>query len=134
MEDETTAIYAAIGAEQPFFDLVDVFYQGVETDTLLRPLYPDDLTQTKRHTALFLLQRFGGPAHYQAERGHPRLRMRHVPFQIGRAESDAWLGHMSAAVDSVPAFTPFRVILQRYFAESAAFLINHSEVPAVGNG
>ena len=80
---------------------------------------------------MFLIQRFGGPAQYQAERGHPRLRMRHMPFQIGPAESDAWLRCMFGALDAVPAFAPFVPILHTYFADSAAFLINHSEIPAI---
>jgi hemoglobin len=131
MEDPTTEIYAQIG-DAPFYELVEAFYAGVETDPVLRPLYPDDLTQAKTHLALFLIQRFGGPTQYQTERGHPRLRMRHVPFQIGPAESDAWLRCMFHALDTVPAFTPFAPILQKYFADSAAFLINHHEIPALG--
>lgn len=132
MEDPTTEIYAQIGGDQPFYELVDVFYAGVEADPVLRPLYPDDLTKAKEHLALFLIQRFGGHAQYQSERGHPRLRMRHIPFQIGAAESDAWLRHMFQAVDTVPAFAPFRSILRPYFSDSAKFLINHSEVPSLG--
>lgn len=132
MEDETTEIYARIGSDEPFYALVEAFYAGVEADPLLRPLYPDDLTQAKQHLALFLIQRFGGHPQYGAERGHPRLRMRHLPFRIGPAESDAWLRCMSHAVATVPAFAPFQAILQRYFADSAAFLINHHEIPALG--
>lgn len=132
MEDETTEIYAKLGSDAPFYELVDAFYLGVEADPVLRPLYPGDLTQAKQHLALFLIQRFGGHAQYQAERGHPRLRMRHVPFQIGPAESDSWLRCMFHAVDTVPAFTPFAPILQKYFVDSAAFLINHHEIPALG--
>lgn len=132
MEDETTEIYAKLGDDGPFYALVEAFYAGVQADPVLRPLYPDDLTQAKQHLVLFLIQRFGGHAQYQTERGHPRLRMRHVPFQIGPAESAAWLRCMSHAVDTTPAFVPFAPILQKYFAESAAFLINHHEVPALG--
>ncbi len=131
MEDPTAEIYAQIGDDQPFYELVDVFYSGVEADPVLRPLYPDDLTKAKEHLALFLIQRFGGPTHYRAERGHPRLRMRHIPFQIGAAESEAWLRHMFHALEIVPAFGPYRNILQPYFADSAAFLINRSEVPSL---
>ena len=133
MEDETTEIYAKLGSDQPFYELVEAFYAGVEADSTLRPLYPDDLTQAKLHLALFLIQRFGGPTQYQTERGHPRLRMRHVPFQIGLAESEAWLRCMFHAVDTVPAFAPFQAVLQKYFADSAAFLVNHHEVPALGS-
>ena len=129
MEDPTTEIYAQIGDDQPFYELVDVFYAGVDADPVLRPLYPDDLTQAKAHLALFLIQRFGGHAGYQTQRGHPRLRMRHIPFQIGAAQSEAWLRHMFHAVDTVPAFVPFRDILRSYFSDSARFLINHNEVP-----
>ncbi|MGI4787901.1 MAG: hemoglobin-like protein [Janthinobacterium lividum] len=133
MQDASTEIYAQVGEDQPFFDLVDVFYRGVESDPVLRSLYPDDLTPAKEHLALFLIQRFGGHDRYHRERGHPRLRMRHVPFQIGRVESDAWLRQMFAAVEAVPAFHPFRDIMQRYFAESAAFLINRHEIPSLTN-
>lgn len=131
MDDETTKIFPCLGDEQPFYDLVDAFYQGVETDPLLRPLYREDLAPAKLHMAWFLIQRFGGPVHYGENRGHPRLRMRHVPFRIGPAESEAWLHHMNAAIAATPAFAPFEKIMQDYFASSAAFLINHSEVPSV---
>jgi hemoglobin len=126
MDDETTLIYDRLGGPESFFSLVEEFYRRVENDTLLRPLYPDDLTAPQEHMALFLIQRFGGPTHYSDNRGHPRLRMRHMPFQIGVAERDAWLDHMNAAVDSIPAFAPYREILRRYFTDSAAFLVNHS--------
>ena len=131
MVDETSEIHARVGEDQPFFDLVEAFYRGVETDPTLRPLYPQDLTHAKQHLAWFLIQRCGGPLRYQEERGHPRLRMRHVPFRIGLAESEAWLRHMNAAVAAIPAFAPFRDVLGRYFSDSAAFLINHSEIPTI---
>ncbi len=81
-----------------FVDLVDRFYLGVAGDPLLRPLYPDDLTESSRHLALFLMQYWGGPTTYNEERGHPRLRMRHAPFVIGPSEREAWLRHMIAAL------------------------------------
>jgi hemoglobin len=94
-------LYDAVGG-QPFFDeLIERFYRGVESDPVLRPLYPDDLTGPKRHLALFLGQYWGGPTTYSDERGHPRLRMRHAPFVIREAERDAWLRHMAAALDSL---------------------------------
>lgn len=131
MDDETTLIYERIGRPEPFYALVEEFYRGVENDAVLRPLYPDDLTEAKAHLAMFFIQRFGGPTHYGDRRGHPRLRMRHVPFRIGLAEKEAWLRQMDAALDRVADFSPFREVLSRYFAESAAFLVNHSEVPTV---
>jgi hemoglobin len=95
------ALFERVNGEQFFVDLVDRFYLGVAGDLLLRPLYPDDLTESKRHLALFLMQYWGGPATYNEQRGHPRLRMRHVPFVIGPAERDAWLRHMRGAVDQM---------------------------------
>jgi hemoglobin len=88
-----------VGGEQFFTDLVDRFYLDVAGDPLLRPLYPDDLFESRRHLALFLMQYWGGPPTYNDQRGHPRLRMRHAPFVIGPAERDAWLRHMRSAVD-----------------------------------
>lgn len=86
---------------QPWFDaLVERFYEGVEADPALRPMYPDDLEPGKRHLALFLAQYWGGPGTYSQERGHPRLRMRHVAFAIGAEARDAWIGHMTSAVEA----------------------------------
>jgi hemoglobin len=87
-----------VGGEPFFVDLVNRFYLGVAGDPLLRPMYPDDLRESSRHLALFLMQYWGGPGTYGEERGHPRLRMRHAPFVIGSAERDAWLRHMLNAV------------------------------------
>ncbi len=129
MDDETTLIYDRVGGDAPFYDLVEAFYAGVETDTVLRPLYPQDLTHAKEHLALFLIQRFGGHTGYGDKRGHPRLRLRHVPFHIGEAEKEAWLRHMFAAIKTVPAFAPFQEALHKYFTDSAAFLVNTNTLP-----
>jgi len=96
-------LYARVGGEAFFVDLVDRFYVGVAGDPLLRPLYPDDLAESSRHLALFLVQYWGGPTTYGEERGHPRLRMRHAPFVIGPAERDAWLRHMEEALAQLEA-------------------------------
>ncbi|HEX2903821.1 MAG TPA: globin [Jatrophihabitans sp.] len=94
--------YDAVGGEATFRALVERFYAGVAEDALLRPLYPEeDLAPAADRLTLFLVQYWGGPSTYSQTRGHPRLRMRHVPFQIGAAERDAWLRHMKAALDSL---------------------------------
>ena len=97
------ALYDRVGGEQFFVDLVDRFYLGVAGDPLLRPLYPEDLAESARHLALFLVQYWGGPGTYNEQRGHPRLRMRHAPFVIGPAERDAWLRHMEGALAGLEA-------------------------------
>ena len=94
--------YDAVGGEETFRRLVHRFYQGVADDPVLRPLYPEqDLSGAEDRLRMFLVQYWGGPRTYQEQRGHPRLRMRHVPFAIGEAERDAWLRHMREAVDSL---------------------------------
>ena len=98
MTDEPS-LYDAAGG-MPFFEaLVGRFYDGVAVDPVLRPLYPEpDLAGARHRLTLFLAQYWGGPTTYDAERGHPRLRMRHAPFAIGPVERDAWLARMREAI------------------------------------
>jgi hemoglobin len=127
VDDEVNA-FEAVGGEGFFVDLVDRFYEGVAADPLLRPLYPDDLTDSTRHLALFLQQYWGGPTTYDLERGHPRLRQRHMPFVISEAERDAWFRHMAAALDRVVTERGTAPELEArmldYFAHAADFLVN----------
>lgn len=119
-----STLYERVGG-QPFFDqLVESFYDGVTRDPVLRPLYPEDLAAPKRHLALFLGQYWGGPATYSDERGHPRLRMRHVPFVIGLAERNAWLDHMVDAVRSSGVAAEIQTELIEYFEMASRSLIN----------
>ena len=122
------ALFDRVGGERFFFDLIDSFYLGVAGDPLLRPLYPEDLTEPKHHLALFLVQYWGGPSTYNETRGHPRLRMRHAPFIIGPAERDAWLRHMNAAVarmvETQRLTPPDAEELDAYFVMAAQSLLN----------
>jgi hemoglobin len=96
-----TTLYDQVGG-QPFFErLVEAFYVVVESDELLRPMYPDDLEAARRHLVIFLVQYWGGPTLYVQERGHPRLRMRHAAYRITKKARDAWLAAMNAALASV---------------------------------
>ena len=109
----------------PFFEhLVTRFYEGVAGDPVLRPLYPDDLGPSTRHLTLFLAQYWGGPSTYDAERGHPRLRMRHAPFAIGPGERDRWLVHMRAAVEAMTPPEPVERALTEYFEMAAEAMRN----------
>ena len=117
-------LYDRVGG-QPFFDvLVERFYAAVDADPVLRPLYPDDLTDPKRHLSLFLGQYWGGPPAYGEERGHPRLRLRHAPFVIRLAERDAWLSHMTEAVRSLSVEQDIEQELVEYFEMASRSLIN----------
>jgi len=121
-----TNVYDFVGGMETFRRIVDHFYEGVETDPVLRPMYPEELAEPRERLALFLAQFFGGPQTYSESRGHPRLRQRHVPFQIGQAERDAWMGHMRAAIDESDVAEPAREVMLKYFEDASTFLINQS--------
>ena len=91
--------YEYFGGEPFFESLVTAFYERVATDPVLRPMYPPgDLTPARRRLTMFLEQYWGGPGTYSEERGHPRLRMRHVGFHIDSGARDRWLAHMYEAM------------------------------------
>lgn len=122
---QTRTIYDEVG-EEAITRMVAAFYRRVETDPVLRPLYvEDDLEGAERRLRLFVIQYFGGPTNYSAERGHPRLRMRHSPFKIGEAERDAWVRAMLEAAQEAGIPEPAYNIMRRYFEDAATFLINH---------
>ena len=119
------SVYELAGGEPVFRLLVRRFYARVADDPVLRAVYPDeDLSGATERLTLFLIQYWGGPSTYSEQRGHPRLRLRHRPFAIGQAERDAWLGHMTAAVDSLDLAPPVRKALLDYFATASTAMIN----------
>lgn len=120
-------VFAAVGG-RPFFDRMVVrFYAGVADDPVLRPLYPDDLTESIAHTAGFLAQYWGGgTVHYSDERGHPRLRMRHGHVAIGPAQRDRWVHHMTEAVHEEDLPPALEQKLLAYFQAGATAMINVS--------
>ena len=119
------ALYDELG-EGFFIDLVDAFYVEVAADALLRPMYPEDLSESRRHLQLFLIQYWGGPSTYSDERGHPRLRMRHVPFAIDDEARAAWLRAMRAAMATLAdSLSPEQAReLDDYFVMAARTLRN----------
>lgn len=128
MTHPTKSIYDVIGSEG-FERLVAAFYRNVANDPVLRPLYPEfDLEGAEYRLGLFLIQYFGGPQHYNAERGHPRLRMRHGSFRIGQQERDAWVNDMLAALDEAEIPEPARTTMSEYFSGAATFLINDTSI------
>jgi hemoglobin len=130
--EPAVSVYEAAGGEETFSRLVERFYAGVAQDPVLRPLYPQDpvmFAAAAEHLRLFLIQYWGGPGWYSERRGHPRLRMRHAPFAIGRGERDAWMGHMQAAVDSLGLELPIRQALLEYFEMAATAMMNRGGPP-----
>lgn len=119
------SVYSLVG-EESFRRLVHAFYSRVYADPLLRPIFPDDRAGAEERLTLFLIQYFGGPTTYSDRRGHPRLRMRHLPFAIGQAERDAWYGHMLAAIDEVGIAEPARTAIREYADSGSTFMINQA--------
>jgi hemoglobin len=119
------SVYELAGGEPTFRLLVKRFYARVAADPSLRAVFPDeDLSAAAERLTLFLIQYWGGPTTYSEQRGHPRLRMRHQPFAIGQAERDAWLGHMTAAVESLDLAPAVRQVLLDYFEAASTAMIN----------
>jgi hemoglobin len=122
---QTETFYEQVGGEDTFRRLVHRFYEGVAEDPVLRPMYPEeDLGPAEERLALFLMQYWGGPRTYSDERGHPRLRMRHMPFKVDRAAHDAWLKHMRDAVDSLGLAPEHERQLWDYLVYAANSMIN----------
>jgi hemoglobin len=118
-------LFELVGGEEFFVKLVDGFYQGIETDEVLSVMYQGhDLAQARRHLALFLQQYWGGPTIYQSERGHPRLRMRHMPFVIDADARDRWLDHMQASLEQLEMPITAREELWNYLVAAANSLVN----------
>jgi hemoglobin len=124
-------VYERCGG-MPFFErLVEVFYTGVEHDEVLISLYPEphDLDPARRRLTLFLAQYWGGPLTYLDERGHPRLRLRHMPFTVGPLQRDRWLVHMVHAVHTCTDDAELRAVLLDYFVPAAEHLRNDTGLP-----
>jgi hemoglobin len=122
------SFFDAVGGHDTFVRLVDAFYDGVADDPVLRPMYPEeDLGPAKERLTMFLEQYWGGPTTYSAQRGHPRLRMRHMPFKVNPDARDRWLAHMRTAVDSLGLAPIHESQLWDYLERAAFSMINTFE-------
>ena len=122
---EPESFFEAVGGEPTFRKIVARFYAEVAEDEVLRRLYPEpDLGPAEERLRLFLMQYWGGPHTYSERRGHPRLRMRHVPFTIGPLERDAWLRAMRVAVDEAELPEALDKQLWNYLETAAQSLVN----------
>ena len=128
-EQEKFVVYDAVGGGEFFDELVERFYKEVESNDLLRPLYPDDLGPPKARLAGFLSQYWGGPSDYSKTRGHPRLRMRHAPYTISIYERDAWMTCMRLALEAMEMPKNIKDIMFDYFENAATHLINSTHQP-----
>jgi len=115
-----------VGGRATFEKLVRAFYEGVATDEVLLPMYPEqpDLEGAIQRLTGFLEQYWGGPTTYSDERGHPRLRMRHMPFRVNPDARDRWLKHMRAALDTLELPPLQDATLWAYLDRAAQAMVN----------
>lgn len=124
-------IYATLG-EEGFTKLTSAFCRRMKEDDLVGPMYPEnDWEGSEERLRDFLLFRFGADQRYLEKRGHPRLRARHLPFRIGVAERDRWIGLMTGAAEEVIADQLVRDALMAFFIQVADFMRNQPEDPVV---
>lgn len=111
--------------EEGIHQLVSAFYRRVKSDNVLGPLYPkEDWEGAEQRLADFLVYRCGGSEKYIQERGHPRLRMRHMPFKIGEKERDRWISLMTEAMLEREIENPAAELLSVFFIQTADFMRN----------
>ncbi|OIR17838.1 group 2 truncated hemoglobin YjbI [mine drainage metagenome] len=119
--------FESIGGEAQIIKLVDRFYQYMDTlpeASHIRAMHETDLSHTRQVLVKFLMEWLGGPKVYSAERGHPRLRQKHLHFSIGEAERDAWMLCMQRAMEDVVTDATLRRQLQQAFFKTADFIRN----------
>jgi hemoglobin len=122
--DEISALYSQAG-EAKLRAMVAAFYRRVRSDDLIGPMYPpDDWDGAEKRLADFIVYRLGGPQTYLEERGHPRLRGRHMPFAIGEAERDRWLDLMGQSMREVEISAEQVPIMGAFFAQIADMMRN----------
>jgi hemoglobin len=123
---DESEIYSMIG-EEGFARLVGAFYRQVPQDDILGAMYPrDELAAAESRLRDFLIYRFGGPQRYIEERGHPRLRARHIPFRIDRTARDRWMQLMANAFAEAALPPEVEQHLRAFFDQMSTFMINQT--------
>lgn len=128
---QPTSLFEAVGGEPMFARIVHEFYRQIPDDPILGPMYPaDDLSGAEDRLRWFLMQYWGGPQTFNEQRGHPRLRMRHMHFHINPAARERWLVLMGNAMDTVPDDElpePARAAIWDHMIRVADMLVNRPE-------
>jgi len=130
---EPVSFYDEVGGHATFQRLVEVFYREVALDPVLKPMYPEeDLGPAADRLRMFLEQYWGGPTTYGEQRGHPRLRMRHMPFHVDPDARDRWLRCMRTAVDDAQLSPIHEATLWDYLERAAHAMVNTFEPSRAG--
>ena len=130
MADMAPSLYETIGGEKALRLLVDRFYDLMDSSVEaqdIRKLHAKSLHGSREKLFMFLSGWSGGPQLYVERFGHPRLRMRHLPFAIGSVERDQWLWCMNKALDESGLDPRVVEYLKKHFAETADFMRNQAE-------
>ena len=123
---DETEVFSAVG-EEGFTRLVAAFYRQVPGDDLLGPMYPKhDLAGAEQRLRDYLIYRFGGPPRYIEERGHPKLRARHIPFPITQASRDRWMQCMDIAFKEAALPPEAEKHIREFFEGMSTFMINRA--------
>ena len=117
--------YEELGGEDRLRQLVDTFYDNMDAGSpVLRAMHPADDSNSRRNLFEFLSGWMGGPDLYTQRKGHPRLRMRHLPFVIGSYEAEEWMRCMRSAFDEMGVSEPLRGYLDVRLEQTADHVRN----------
>ena len=118
------SLHEMIG-DDGFTRLIGAFYRQIPEDDILGPIYPaDDLAGAEQRLRDFLIFRFGGSKHYIEQRGHPRLRQRHLPFPVDQRARDRWVALMERALAETQLPAQAEQMLREFFTDTATFMMN----------
>lgn len=118
------SLHEMIG-DDGFTRLVSAFYRQIPEDDILGPIYPaDDLAGAEQRLRDFLIFRFGGSPRYIEQRGHPRLRQRHLPFPVDQQARDRWISLMERALAETQLPAQAGQMLGEFFSDTATFMMN----------
>lgn len=122
---EEQTFFEAIGGRATIDVIVEVFYQGVASDEVMKEMYPEeDLGPAAERLAMFFEQYWGGSNSYSQRRGHPRLRMRHDPYIVNADARDRWLKHFRAGLDAARLEPELDAQFWEYVTRAAEFMMN----------
>ena len=126
MSNPNEKIFSLVDGDKFFLQLVEIFYEKVAEDDILRSMFPDSFVEPKENLFLFLRKIFGGPDDYTSKRGHPMMRRRHLPFPIGLSERNRWIKLMLESLEEmgVTKSHPIRAPMEEYFQNVATHMIN----------
>ena len=131
--DPTLTPFQRIGGQPAVDRIIDSFYDRMDTlieARVIRALHPQDLSATRAALKKYLAEWLGGPPVYTQERGHPRLRARHLPFSIGDEERDAWMLCMRGAMEEVITDQGVREWILQKLSQVADWMRNRGSTPS----